>query len=77
MTETSSRPAHPIEGERGLFAMCPDCASRDLFIDDHGPVVFACLGCDSRWRYSLGFVWRVGNRKISSQMAPFATGNLS
>lgn len=68
MIETeSARHGHTIAGDRGLFAQCPDCDSRDFLIDDVGSVLFACLGCDSRWRYSLGYVWRVEDRTLSKQ----------
>lgn len=53
---------HTVEGDSGLFACCPDCNGRDFLVKDLGPVLFACLTCDSRWRYLLGYTWRITPR---------------
>lgn len=78
MIKTPSATSHPIEGRDDLFAQCPDCESRDFLIDDHEPGVFICLGCNSHWRYSLGYVWRVvGHPTPSSQVEHSAPPGLS
>ena len=56
---------HTVEGDSGLFACCPDCGGHDFLIEDRGTVLFACLTCDSRWRYSLGYIWRVTHKAKS------------
>lgn len=63
---TVSRQGQTVAGDHGLFAQCPDCAGRDFLIEGSGTVLFACLSCDSRWRYALGYVWQVahGRRHI-------------
>ncbi len=66
MIDTSSRtpsgsgqPRHTVEGDHGLFAQCPDCSGHDFLIEGSDVVLFACLSCNSRWRYALGYVWQV------------------
>lgn len=58
-TTSDTTGSHTVEGDSGLFARCPDCDGRDFLVEDCGTVLFACLTCDSRWRYSLGYIWRV------------------
>ena len=44
----------------GPVGECPDCGARDFLLDDSSQeVVFQCLECLSRWRYELGYTWRV------------------
>ncbi len=69
MIETTphTNPAtHTVKGDHGLFARCPDCDGRDFLIQGVGAVLFACLTCDSRWRCSLGYVWRVDHGRRSA-----------
>lgn len=44
----------------GPVRSCPGCGSRDFQVQQqHEIVVFVCTGCDTAWRYELGFVWAV------------------
>ena len=45
----------------GPIGHCPDCLGTSFEIDEQptGIVVFVCLKCAQRWRFDLGYVWRV------------------
>ena len=45
----------------GPMRECPSCGARDFLVDEaRGILGFRCQGCSIRWRFELGYVWRVG-----------------
>ena len=42
------------------FHTCPSCACSDFAAEGQpATVVFTCLGCGTRWRYTLGYLHRL------------------
>ena len=61
-----AEPMNPID-HLGPIESCPGCGEQDfLVVELEDAVAFRCLGCDSLWRYELGYVWAV---KSSLEMA--------
>ena len=57
---TGDAPSPVVHGFGPLDA-CPSCFGGDFLVEEQagGLVVFDCLGCHARWRYDLGYVWRL------------------
>jgi hypothetical protein len=65
--ETRGYDLQTDEHWKGVFSICPECGERTEPTSDGWSTNMYCAACDVRWRFTMGWVSRLGKAPTSER----------